>query len=57
MEIASSSLLLAMTFRYVNRFVPLALPAWNAIGDDGCARLRELVRPFSRVIVDQGGLR
>lgn len=34
----------------------LALPAYEAIGDDGCARLRELCRPFSRAIVDGGGL-
>jgi hypothetical protein len=34
----------------------LALPAYEAIGDDGCQRLRELVRPMSRAIVDGGGL-
>jgi hypothetical protein len=34
----------------------LMLPCWERIGDDGCARLRELVRPYSRAIVDQGFL-
>ncbi|HEX4819022.1 MAG TPA: hypothetical protein VFV00_02355 [Acidimicrobiales bacterium] len=29
----------------------LALPAWNALGEDGCNELRELVRPWSRAIV------
>jgi hypothetical protein len=32
----------------------LALACWERLGDDACARLRELVRPFSRAIVDQG---
>ena len=34
----------------------LALAPYEAIGDDGCARLRELCRPFSRAIVAGGGL-
>ena len=33
----------------------LALIPYEAIGEDGCARLRELCRPFSRAIVDHGG--
>lgn len=34
----------------------LALAPYEAIGEDGCARLRELVRPMSRAVVDGGGL-
>lgn len=34
----------------------LALVPYETIGDDGCARLRELCRPFSRAIVEGGGL-
>jgi len=34
----------------------LALPAYEAIGEDGCGRLRELCRPLSRAIVERGGL-
>jgi len=34
----------------------LALPAWEAIGEDACTRLRALVRPWSKAIVDSGGL-
>ena len=34
----------------------LALPAWERLGEDGCARLRALVRPLSRAVVDGGGL-
>ncbi len=34
----------------------LALIPYEAIGEDGCTRLRELCRPFSRAIVDRGGL-
>ncbi|MCY7366459.1 MAG: hypothetical protein LH469_14290 [Frankiaceae bacterium] len=34
----------------------LALPAWERLGEDGCARLRELVRPLSTAIVAAGGL-
>ena len=32
----------------------LALSAWEALGADGCTELRELVRPWSRAIVDSG---
>ncbi len=32
----------------------LALPAWEALGDDGSNELRELVRPWSKAIVDSG---
>lgn len=32
----------------------LAVAAYEPLGDDGCARLRELVRPLSRAIVDGG---
>ncbi len=34
----------------------LALPPWEAIGEIGCSRLRELVRPYSRTIVESGEL-
>ena len=34
----------------------LAVPAYEVIGDDGCARLRELCRPLSQAIVANGGL-
>lgn len=34
----------------------LAVAPWGAIGEDGCARLRELVRPLSAAIVERGGL-
>jgi hypothetical protein len=34
----------------------LALVPYETIGDDGCARLRDLCRPFSRAIVEGGGL-
>jgi hypothetical protein len=32
----------------------LALPAWAALGDDGCQELRALVRPWSKTIVETG---
>ena len=32
----------------------LSIPAWNALGDEGCNELRELVRPWSRAIVESG---
>ncbi len=35
----------------------LALPAWERLGDAGCARFRELVRPLSRAIVAADGIR
>jgi hypothetical protein len=34
----------------------LAVDAWSAIGEDGCARLRELGRPWSKAIVASGEL-
>jgi hypothetical protein len=34
----------------------LALAPYAAIGEEACARLRELVRPLSRAIVSNGGL-
>jgi hypothetical protein len=34
----------------------LALPPWETLGETGCSRLRELVRPFSRTIVESGEL-
>ena len=34
----------------------LALPAWERIGAEGCARLRELVAPLSKAVIDGGGL-
>jgi len=34
----------------------LALPAWEALGEDGCARLRELVQPLSDAVLAGGGL-
>jgi hypothetical protein len=34
----------------------LAAPAYAPLGEDGCARLRELCRPWSRAIVASGGL-
>ena len=33
-----------------------AIAPWQRIGEDGAARLRELVRPLSRAIVDGGGM-
>ncbi|WP_327087174.1 hypothetical protein OIE66_33315 [Nonomuraea sp. NBC_01738] len=35
----------------------LALPAYAALGEDGCERLAELARPFGRAVVDAGLLR
>jgi hypothetical protein len=37
-----------------NRTDELALVCWERLGDEACSRLRELVRPFSRTIVEQG---
>ncbi len=34
----------------------LALAPWEHLGEEGCARLRELVRPLSKAVVDAGGL-
>jgi hypothetical protein len=33
----------------------LAMAPWETIGEESCTRLRELVRPWSRAIVDSGG--
>ena len=33
-----------------------ALPPWEHLGEDGCERLRELVRPLSKAVIDGGGL-
>jgi hypothetical protein len=34
----------------------LALPPWRHLGEAGCDRLREIVRPLSTAIVDGGGI-
>ena len=46
----------AVRQRVEDRTDELALPAWEQLGEDGCARLRELVRPLSAAIVAAGGL-
>ena len=46
----------AVRQRIEDRTDELALPAWERLGEDGCARLRELVRPLSTAIVDGGGM-
>ncbi len=46
----------AVRQRIEDRTDELALPAWEHLGEDGCARLRELVRPLSTAIVAAGGL-
>jgi hypothetical protein len=46
----------AVRQRVEDRTDELALPPWERLGEDGCARLRELVRPLSKAIVDGGGL-
>ena len=33
-----------------------AVPAYESLGEDGCAELRALARPFSRAVVDAAGL-
>ena len=35
----------------------LALPAWQALGEQGATRLRRLVRPLSGAVLDGGGLK
>jgi hypothetical protein len=40
--------------RVEDRTDVLAADPWSVIGDDGCARLRELVRPWSRALVESG---
>ncbi len=42
--------------RIEDRTDVLALPPWEHLGEDGCERLRELVRPMSKAVVDGGGL-
>jgi hypothetical protein len=42
--------------RIEDRTDELALRPWEAIGEDGCTRLRELVRPLSKRIVGSGEL-
>ena len=44
----------ALRERIENKTDALALPAWEALGEDGCNELRELGRPWSRAIVDSG---
>ena len=44
----------ALRDRIEERTDVLALPAWEALGEDGCNELRELVRPWSRTIVESG---
>ena len=34
----------------------LALAPWGRLGEDGCTRLRELVRPLSKAVIDGDGL-
>ncbi len=43
--------------RVEDRTDVLALPPWEHLGEPGCARLRDLVRPLSKAVVDAGGLR
>ena len=42
--------------RVEDRTDELALPAWQALGAAGCARLRELGRPLTRAVVAGGGI-
>jgi hypothetical protein len=42
--------------RVEDRTDVLALPAWERLGEEGCRRLRELVRPLSKAVVEGGGL-
>ena len=46
----------AVRQRIEDRTDELALPAWERLGEEGCRRLRELVRPLSKQIVAAGGL-
>jgi hypothetical protein len=32
----------------------LSVPAYDALGEDGCARLRQLVRPLSQAVIAAG---
>lgn len=47
----------ALRQRIEDRTDVLAAPAWAALGDDACNRLRAMVRPWSRTIVDSGAFR
>ena len=40
--------------RIEDRTDALALPPWESLGDEGCERLRTLVRPLSKAIVASG---
>ena len=42
--------------RIEDRTDVLALPPWEHLGEQGCERLRELVRPLSKAVVDGGGV-
>ncbi|MEV0390573.1 hypothetical protein [Nonomuraea sp. NPDC050643] len=44
----------ALRQRMEDRTDELALPAYRALGEDGCERLAELARPFGRRVVDAG---
>jgi hypothetical protein len=46
----------AVRQRIEDRTDELALPAWERLGEEGCRRLRELVRPLSTAVVEAGGL-
>ena len=46
----------AVRQRIEDRTDVLALPPWEHLGEEGCRRLRELVRPLSKAVVDGGGL-
>jgi hypothetical protein len=46
----------AVRQRIEDRTDELALPPWEALGEQRCSRLRELVRPLSKAIVDAGGV-
>lgn len=46
----------AVRDRIEERTDELAMAPWLALGPDDCTRLRALVRPFSKAIVEAGGL-
>ena len=46
----------AVRQRIEDRTDELVLPAWERLDEEGCRRLRELVRPLSKAIVEAGGL-
>ncbi len=43
--------------RVEDRTDVLALPPWKHLGEQGCSRLRQLVRPLSQAVLDGGGVR